>query len=107
MANFSKNTRYTGGKIAKTRDNKDFLVLRRQLNLSRDSGDVIITVTQDLEKRPDLISQKAYNTPDLWWAIYEFNNIKDPLFDVVAGMELRIPELERVLQAIQELEQDI
>ncbi len=104
MANFKGLSRYSGGLITKNRSDKDFLILRRPLNLIEEDGDVFVTVTQELEKRPDLVAEKAYGNPDLWWVIYEFNGIRDPLFNLKQGTILRIPALERVLLAIEELE---
>jgi hypothetical protein len=103
MANFKSNTRYTNGIIATNRAGKDFLVLRKSLKLEEDSTDTFIIVTQQYEKRPDLVSNDAYGTTDLWWAIYEFNNIRDPLFELKSGQILRIPALDRVLEAIGQL----
>lgn len=103
MANFKKLSRYTNGIITKTRSGEDFLVLRRSLNLEPSDGDVFVTITQDLAKRPDLIAHKAYGNSSLWWAILEFNNIRDPLFDIRPGHVFRIPELTRLLEAIQKL----
>lgn len=100
MANFKKLTRYTNGVVSKTRSGQNFLILRKALDLSESDGDVFVTITQDLTQRPDLISQKAYGTPDLWWVIYEFNGIKDPLFGLKIGQILRIPQIDRVLDAI-------
>lgn len=79
--------------------------MRRPLKLEPADGDAFVTITQDLLQRPDLISNKAYGTPDLWWALYEFNEIRDPLFELQLGQVLRIPELERVLSAVKELEE--
>lgn len=103
MANFKANTRYTNGIVATNRSGKDFLVLRKNLNLDEDSTDTFIIVTQQYQKRPDLVSRDAYGKPELWWAIYEFNNIRDPFFELKAGQILRIPALERVLEAIDRL----
>ncbi len=103
MANFKNQTRYTNGQVTKNRSGKDFLILRRPLNLAEDDGDVFVLVTQELEKRPDLVASKAYDNPDLWWVIYEFNGIRDPFFDLRQGMLLRIPALDRVLEAIEQL----
>lgn len=103
MANFKNLSRYTNGQVTKNRALKDFLILRRPLNLAEDDGDVFVLVTQELEKRPDLVAAKAYDNPDLWWVIYEFNGIRDPLFDLKQGMLLRIPALDRVLEAIDAL----
>jgi len=103
MANFKELSRYTGGIAIKNRSGQNFLALRSSLNLVEDEGDLFITVTKELENRPDLVSFKAYGLPDLWWVIYEFNNISDPLFGLKAGQILRIPELNRVLIAISNL----
>lgn len=103
MANFKSTSRYGRGIAAKTRDNKNFLVLRRPIEIKEDASDVFITVTQEFEKRPDLLSQNVYGTTEYWWVIYEFNNIKDPLFGLKSGQVLRIPAIERVLAAIEQL----
>ena len=104
MANFKRLSRYTGGVVAENRTRQQFLVLRRPLQLEPADGDVFVTVNQELIKRPDLIANNAYGNVNLWWVIYEFNNIRDPLNDLREGQILRIPELQRVLQAIEELE---
>lgn len=100
MANFKKNTRYTNGKIDKNRSNQDFLILRPKLNLLPASGDVFVTITADIANRPDLISFKAYGVVELWWAIYELNNIRDPLFDLQIGQIIRLPAVGRLTAAI-------
>lgn len=104
MANFKRFSRYTGGLVSKNRFNKDFILLRRPLSIEPDEGDNFVTITQELLHRPDLLSSQYYGTPELWWVIYEFNGILDPLFDVQIGSILRIPELNRVLEAIDKLE---
>jgi hypothetical protein len=100
MANFKKNTRYTNGQIDTNRSGKQFLVLRKALKLEPNSGDVFVAITQDILQRPDLIAHKAYGIPELWWAIYEFNGIHDPLFELKLGQTIRIPAIKRVLEAI-------
>lgn len=103
MAHFKQLTRYTNGYTYANRSNQNFLILRPPLNLPQASNDVYVTITHDIVNRPDLISQKAYNTPDLWWVVYEYNNISDPLFDLQVGQIIRIPDKTRVLTAIQQL----
>lgn len=100
MANFKKNTRYTNGKVEVNRSDKSFLVLRSALDLPLANTDTSVTITQDLITRPDLISFKAYGTPDLWWVIYEYNGIFDPVFQLQPGQLIRIPEIGRVLEAV-------
>jgi nucleoid-associated protein YgaU len=104
MANFRRLSRYTGGTLAENREGNQFLVLRRPLQLEPAEGDVFITISKELERRPDLIAVKAYGNADLWWAIYEFNEIRDPYSQLKQGQILRIPELQRVIAAIEQLE---
>ena len=103
MANFKRLTRYTNGFSYKDRSGNDFLVLRQPLQLDPGDDDILISVDQNILQRPDLISSKAYDTPELWWAIYEFNGIKDPLFELKIGQILRIPNKERLIDAINRL----
>jgi len=100
MANFKKNTRYSNGTVDLNRSNKQFLILRKPLKLSFSNTDTTVSITQDIANRPDLISYKAYNDPDLWWVIYEYNNISDPLFGLAIGQTIRIPSLDRLLKAV-------
>ena len=103
MAIFKRNSRYTGGTTLRNRNGQNFLILRRPLNLLPSSDDVFISISKELVNRPDLISSKAYRIPDLWWAIYEFNGISDPLFGLQAGRVLRIPSYDSVVAAIKKL----
>lgn len=52
--------------------------------------DKYMLITAGYEYRPDLVSQKAYSTPDYWWRIMEANKIYDVL-DFKAGLTVRIP----------------
>lgn len=103
MANFTPNTRYTNGIISKTREGATFILLRKSLNLPPSPGDTMVAIKQEDVLRPDLISQKAYSTPNLWWVIFDYNNIRDPIFDLKPGQILKIPQMERVLEAIRKL----
>jgi hypothetical protein len=103
LANFNEYSRYTGGQIATNTEGQQFLVLRSSLNLPQQDGDIFVVLTQDIINRPDLISYKAYGIPDLWWVIYEYNNISDPIFGLTIGQTIRLPEISRVLTAINAL----
>lgn len=103
MANFKRNTRYTNGLSSKNRAGADFLLLRKPLTLVPDPGDTFVAVTSEDILRPDLISYKAYGQPDLWWAILEYNNIQDPLFELKESQILKIPDINRLLDAIKNL----
>lgn len=103
MANFKKNSRYTNGLSSKTRAGDNFLLLKKPLNLTSDPNDTLVAVKQEDILRPDIISNKAYGVPNLWWVILEYNNISDPLFELQPGQILKIPEINRVLLAIDNL----
>jgi len=103
MANFKVNSRYTNGKKTKNRESKDFLVLRESLVLEENAGDIFVEIDQELIDRPDLVAQKAYGNIDLWWAIYEFNNIRDPFFELKIGDILRLPSKDRLIEAIENI----
>lgn len=101
MATFKKNTRYTNGQLSTNRAGQSFIVLRKPLNLEQGEEDTFVTINQELLQRPDLLSYRAYNIPDLWWVIFEYNKVSDPLFGLRLGQTLRIPSLTRVLKAIE------
>lgn len=104
MANFNNSSRYVNTVVEDNRSDQQFLPLRPRLNLEAKENDIFFQVTKELEKRPDLISFDIYGTADLWWVIYEFNEINDPFFDLTQGQILRMPASERVIIALQELE---
>lgn len=58
---------------------------------NKSEDDTVFTVTKGLEHRIDLISVKFYGTSKLDWFISEYNNIENPIKDIVAGKVLRIP----------------
>ena len=40
------------------------------------------------------ISYKNYNTPELWWLICKFNDVKNPFTELEAGKIIKIPSVE-------------
>lgn len=105
MANFKRNSRYAQGLVATNRSNQPFIVLRRPLNLEPAEDDTFVSVTQEYTKRPDLLSSKVYGTAELWWVIYEFNGIMDPLFDLKIDQVIRLPSIDRVMKALANIEE--
>lgn len=55
-----------------------------------DSTDKFGVISGGVEYRPDLVSQQAYGTTDLWWKIMEANNMMD-ILEFKAGTTIRIP----------------
>ncbi len=61
---------------------------REEPKISQD--DQFTVITKGTEYRPDLISQRAYGFPDLWWKIMEANGISD-ILEFKAGKVVRLP----------------
>lgn len=52
--------------------------------------------------RPDLLSNDIYDTPKLWWvfAMRNPNELRDPIFDFVAGNIIMVPSTDSVKKAL-------
>lgn len=55
--------------------------------------DVMITINQTYQNRPDLLAYDLYGNQGLWWvfAIRNPNAIQDPVFDMKIGKRIFIP----------------
>ena len=103
MANFKEYSRYTNGTFTLDPNKEKFLILRNKIEIPESGQDTFFTVQGDHLKRVDLISDEVYNRPDLGWVIMDINNIRQPMFDLEIGQQLRIPPLDLVLNAIENL----
>jgi hypothetical protein len=56
-----------------------------------DPTDILFTVPPGGGGRFDLISQKFYGTPELWWAISRCNVELDPMVGPDVGSIIRVP----------------
>jgi len=66
------------------------------------SNDVLIDLPSQFEFRPDLLSYEAYGDARLWW-VFAMRNpgiIKDPIYDLVAGVKIYIPQKQQLLNAL-------
>ena len=50
--------------------------------------------------RPDLISQRLYGTPDLWWFIMWLNGISDPWHDLLPHVALKYIDISNIENAV-------
>jgi alpha-L-fucosidase len=64
------------------------------------SSDVLYTIDKIYEKRPDLLAFDLYGDSALWWVFAQRNPdvLKDPLNDFNAGISIRIPTKDRLVQ---------
>jgi hypothetical protein len=57
--------------------------------------DVLFVLTKAYEHRPDLLANDLYGDVKLWWifAMRNKNTIRDPIFDMTAGISIYLPRL--------------
>lgn len=67
--------------------------------LTYSSQDKIIYLPEKYKNRPDLLSYDYYNTVGLWWvfAVYNSNVIKDPIYDMIPGIQILIPSKDNLV----------
>jgi hypothetical protein len=60
-----------------------------------EADDILFTVTKSYETRPDLLAHDVYNDVSLWWVFAARNPsiLKDPVFDMQAGIKIFVPKL--------------
>lgn len=64
--------------------------------------DVTITIDKKTENRPDLLAYELYADSNLWW-VFTLRNpdlLRDPVGDMVPGLKIKVPTLERVQQRL-------
>lgn len=95
--NTSKNRydRYRNCKILEDNDTHEKLLSTREIDsVPFTSTDIYHRVQSNETTRLDLLAQKYYRNPLLWWVIADANEIHDPFAGVDAGTILRIPSIE-------------
>lgn len=67
-----------------------------------ESDDVLYVVEVQYTHRPDLLAYDLYGDKGLWWVFAQRNMdiIKDPVYDIEAGIEIYIPKGERLQQVL-------
>lgn len=80
----------------------NFLDLYTVRRIPSDLTDEIISVSPKFHERPDLLSNDLYGTPELWWifAVRNPNEIIDPIYDLVSGLEIFVPTQQRLLRIL-------
>lgn len=93
---FTKHSRYTHGGTTEL-DGK-FLEWWDRKKFTKDTSDLFYVLEKTYEGRPDKLASVFYGDSSVWWLILQFNNILDVNEEFVAGVELRMPTKERLLQ---------
>lgn len=66
------------------------------------SDDTLFTLTSTYQYRPDLLAYDLYKDHRLWWvfAVRNKNVLKDPVFDMEAGVKIYLPKLSTIKKAL-------
>ena len=71
-------------------------------DIPKERDDILFELTATYKHRPDLLAYDLYKDHKLWWvfAVRNRSVIKDPVFDMVAGVKIYLPKastLQRVI----------
>lgn len=63
-------------------------------DIPKEKDDIQFELTATYEHRPDLLAYDLYKDHRLWWvfAVRNKSIIKDPIFDMVAGVKIYLPK---------------
>lgn len=75
-----------------------FLEYFNYRNIPLDGTDIFYIIQPQYQYRPDLLASVVYNDSNLWWVFTNtnLNQIQDPIWDFVAGLEIRYPTKQRI-----------
>lgn len=67
-----------------------------------EADDVLYTVQTQYTYRPDLLAYDLYGSEKLWWVFAQRNMdvIKDPVYDLVAGVKIYLPKGDNLAQQL-------
>tara|TARA_Y100000389_G_scaffold87166_1_gene83756 strand:+ start:1131 stop:1418 length:288 start_codon:yes stop_codon:yes gene_type:complete len=68
------------------------------------ADDPLYTIEPQYTHRPDLLAHDMYGSNKLWWVFAQRNLdvIEDPVYDMVPGVQIYLPDPKRVKEAIGE-----
>ncbi len=72
----------------------------RQIPVHQD--DVVFTITETYQYRPDLLAYDLYSNANLWWVfiIRNPNTIQDPIWDFRTGLKIYVPKQDVLTTAL-------
>ena len=83
-------SRYTYNEVLKVKETKK-IYLESTIYPKIKPNDNDLYIISEQGDRLDLLANKYYSDPTLWWIIATANNINDATFYVEPGVQLRIP----------------
>jgi len=93
-----RNSRYVQGGTTDVYNKRLGWWERRNISTAHD--DIIVTINVEEVGRPDLIAHRLYQKAELGWLVLLFNNIVDPIVELAANTQIKMPSQSRVLMSI-------
>lgn len=90
MAKYTKTSPWNATSIV----GKQYLDLLSIRPVPAEDDDRLYTIEEQYTHRPDLMAYDLYDDQNLWWVFAQRNmdTIKDPVFDMVAGVQIFLPK---------------
>jgi hypothetical protein len=97
MISYSKTSPYYA-----TNSSNGYLDVMTFRDIPAETDDILFEVTSTYENRPDLLAYDLYSDVNLWWvfAVRNKSIIKDPTFDLVAGVKIYLPKLSSIKKSL-------
>lgn len=97
MITYAKTSPYSA-----TFKDKGYLDVWNNRSIPTQADDILYTVPKNYEHRPDLLAYDLYQDVNLWWvfAVRNKSVIKDPVFDLNAGVKIYLPKLTTLKTAL-------
>ena len=89
MATYPKTSPYS-----QTKQNRSYLELLTIRSVPAEQNDVLYTIENQYENRPDLLAYDLYGNAKLWWVFVQRNMsvLKDPIYDFKPGVSIYLPK---------------
>jgi len=97
MSTYAKTSPYYNTSIV-----NNYLDVINFRDIPNQVDDFLFQVTATYEHRPDLLAYDLYKDAKLWWvfAVRNKSTIKDPVFDLIAGVKIYLPKASTLKQVL-------
>lgn len=88
------SSRYVNGGV--TEVSPGFYEWWERVIVDKTSDDIVYTMEEKYVNRPDLLAYAFYQDSTLWWFICQYNDIINPMDELIAGKILYIPSITKL-----------
>ena len=85
-----------------TEVNDYYLDLMANRPIPKNNDDLLFTIDQSYNMRPDLLAYDLYKDSQLWWVFAQRNpdKLKNPLIDFKTGLEIYVPTIDTLREVL-------